>query len=214
VIRRLIPLLLATFAGIAGAMPVTLAWDPPAGYTPSGYVVGFGQSSGTYTTTVDVGNARSYTADLPSGQTYYFSVKAYVESDTSTWASEVAVVELGAPPPPSVAVSPAVGLWDDGYEIGTGYSIDFKHGVLVVLVFSYAPTGNAQWYIASGPLDGSTFTGRLDKFVGGPCVSCAFTGGPSAAGSDGDITIVFSSPTSATVYLPGGKVTSIRPTPF
>ena len=189
--------------------------DPPAGYNPAGYIVGYGESSGTYTTTVDVGPARSYTVtDLQSGRSYYFSVQAYAEGQSSAWASEVIVVDLGVPPPRSVSVSPAVGLWDNGDEPGTGYSMDFKHGVLVVLVFSYAPAGAAQWYISSGPLDGSTFTGRLDKFVGGPCISCAFTGGPTAAGSDGDITIVFSSPTSATVYLPGGKVTAIRPTPF
>jgi hypothetical protein len=215
VIRRFIPLfLLATFAGVAGAVPVTLFWDPPAAYAPEGYVVGFGPSSGTYTTTLDVGLARSLTADLAAGQTYYFSVRAYTVGDTSEWASEVAVVELGVPAPGSVAVSPIVGLWDNSDEPGTGYSLDFKHGVLVVLVFSYAPSGDAQWYIASGPLDGATFTGRLDKFVGGPCVSCAFAGGPMAAGSDGDIRIVFSSPTSATVYLPGGKVTPIRPAMF
>jgi len=213
-IRRFLPLLLAAFAGVAGAMPVTLLWDPPAGYVPSGYIVGFGPSSGTYSTIVDVGNARSFTADFAAGQTYYFSVKAYAEAGASAWASEVATVALGAPPPTSVAVSPAVGLWSDGDEPGTGYSMDFKHGVLVVLVFSYAPDGNAQWYIASGPLDGSTFTGHLDKFVGGPCISCAFTSGPTAAGSDGDITIVFSTPTSATVYLPGGKATPISPTTF
>jgi len=214
-VRRFIPLLFTIFAGIADALPVTLVWDSPVGYTPAGYVIGYGQFSGAYTTVVDVGATRSYTTpDLTPGQTYYFSVKAYVGGQSSAWSSEVSLVALGTPPSPSVAVSPAVGLWDNGDEPGTGYSMDFKHGVLVVLVFSYTPSGDAQWYIASGPLDGSTFNGRLDKFVGGPCISCAFTGGPTAAGSDGDITIVFSSPTSATVYLPDGKVTPIRPTPF
>ena len=211
---RLIPLLFAMVAGGADALPVTLVWDPPSGYVPAGYAVGYGESSGTYTSTVDVGPAQTYTAELAPGQTYYFSVRAYIEGEASAWASEVTVVQLGTPSPLSVSVSPTVGLWDNGDEPGTGYSMDFKHGVLVVLAFSYAPSGDAQWYIASGPLDGSTFTGHLDKFMGGPCISCAFSRGPTAAGSDGDITIVFSSPTSATVYLPGGRVTPIRPTPF
>jgi len=206
--------LLSLIAGIADAVPITLVWDSPTGYAPAGYVVGFGESSGTYTTTVDVGSARSYAVDLEAGRTYYFSVRAYVGSESSTWSSEVAAVELGVPPPPTVSVTPVVGLWDNGDEPGTGYSLDFKHGVLVVLVFAYTSSGAAQWYIASGPVVGATFTGRLDKFTGGPCIACTFTGGPSAAGNDGNITIEFSSPTSATVQLPGGKVTPIRPTPF
>ena len=66
--------LLSLIAGTANALPVTLVWDPPVGYTPGGYAIGYGQFSGAYTTVVDVGAARSYTTgDLAAGQTYYFS---------------------------------------------------------------------------------------------------------------------------------------------
>jgi len=99
-------------------------------------------------------------------------------------------------------------------RIGTGYAFDFKHGVLVATAFSYTQGGEAQWYIASGPIVGATFISRLDKFVGGPCLGCAYAGGPMSAGSDGTITILFSSPASATVYLPRGRVTQIQPVPF
>jgi hypothetical protein len=207
--------LLALIAGVANARPVTLVWDPPVGYSPTGYVVGYGEVSGAYSTIVDVGNTQVYTvADLVAGRTYHFSVKAHVAGESSAWANELVVAVLNDPPPPSVSVSPVVGLWDNRDEPGTGYSLDFKHGVLVVLIFTYTASGAPQWYIASGPLIGSTFTGRLDKFVGGPCISCAFAGGPTAAGSDGAITIVFSSPTAATVSLPAGRTTEIRPTAF
>ena len=212
---RRLAILLALVTGAANALPVTLVWDPPGGYSPAGYVIGYGETTGAYSTLVDVGNSQTYTvADLVAGRTYYFSVKAYVAGDSSAWAKEVAVAVLNDPPPPSVSVSPVVGLWDNRDEPGTGYSLDFKHGVLVVLVFTYTTSGAPQWYIASGPVVGATFTGRLDKFVGGPCISCAFAGGPAAAGNDGTITIVFSSATSATVFLPERRVTEIRPTAF
>ncbi len=177
--------------------------------------MGYGEASGLYTTLIDVGPSRIYkTEDLAAGRTYYFSVRAYGPGGASEWARELVVPILGAPPPPSVTISPAAGLWDNHNEPGTGYSLDFKHGVLVVIVCSYTGAGAAQWYIASGPLVGATFTSRLDKFFGGPCVACAFTGWPAAAGSDGTITIVFSSATSATAYLPGGQVKEIRPVAF
>ena len=208
-------LLLALLANAAYAGPVTLVWDPPVGYVPAGYVVGYGEVSGAYATEVDVGTARTYTVpDLVAGRTYYFSVKAYAGSDASAWAREVAAATLYEPPPFAASLSPVVGLWDNGDEPGTGYSLDFKHGVLVVLVFSYTASGGPQWYIASGPLVGTAFSGRLDKFVGGPCLGCVFSGGPTSAGNDGAITIVFSSASSATVYLPGGRAIPIRPTPF
>lgn len=214
VYRRLL-VLLAWISGAANALPVTLVWDPPVGYVPAGYVVGYGEVSGMYSTEVDVGAMRTYTIpDLISGRTYYFSVKAYAGGGSSAWAREVAAATLYEPPPFAASLSPVVGLWDNGDEPGTGYSLDFKHGVLVVLVFTYSASGGPQWYIASGPLVGATFSGQLDKFVGGPCIGCAFSGGPTAAGNDGAITIVFSSASSATVYLPGGRAIPIRPTAF
>ena len=213
--NRQLAAFLALFAGAANAVPVTLTWDPPDGYVPSGYVVGYGTASGLYTTTVDVGNARIFTLDsLVTGQAYYLSVKAYTVDQMSSWSKEIVVALMEAPPPPAATISPVVGLWANADEIGTGYALDFKHGVLVVTVYSYKASGEAQWYIASGPLVGATFTSRLDKFVGGQCIGCAYTGPPVTAGSDGTITIVFSSATSATVYLPEGRVTQIRPIPF
>ena len=209
--------LLSLVVGVAHAAPVTVTWDAPFGYAPNGYHVGYGETSGGYSTIVDVGNTQNYTInDLVAGRTYFVSVNAYGAMGSSGWANELVIAVLGDLPPPTVTVSPVVGLWSNRDEIGTGYSLDFKHGVLVVLVYSYDANANGEsrWYVASGPLSGATFTSRLDKFAGGPCISCAFVGPPVWEGNDGTITIVFSSPTSASVYLPGGRVSEIRPTAF
>ena len=52
------------------------------------------------------------------------------------------------------------------------------------------------------------------KMFGGQCISCPYSGPPQEIGNDGDVTIQFSSPTSATMYLPGGRVTYIQPEAF
>jgi len=115
-----------------------------------------------------------------------------------------------------VPLVPQVGLWWNPNESGSGYAIDVKHNVLVVTIYSYTPAGAPQWYLAAGPLsaDGKTFTGTLDKYQGGQCIACAYNGRPVLLGNDGAIGITFSSPTSATVTLPGGRATQIQPQAF
>jgi hypothetical protein len=112
------------------------------------------------------------------------------------------------------AFSPVVGLWWNPSESGSGYNLDVKNGVLVVTIYSYKGNGEPQWYITSGPITDNSFTGTINKYVGGQCISCEYGGLPTIGGNDGVVTIDFSSPTSATVSLPGGRVTQIQPQAF
>jgi hypothetical protein len=110
---------------------------------------------------------------------------------------------------------PASGLWWNPEESGTGYLLQVQRGVIVVVMFSYAPSGDPVWYYWSGPLSGTaggavTISGALERYRGGQCPSCGYAP-PSAAGRDGTFSIVFSSPASATMSLPGGRTTYIRP---
>ena len=111
-------------------------------------------------------------------------------------------------------VEPQAGLWWNPDESGSGYALDYKHGVLVVTSYSYKADGSAQWYLTSGPIVNNVFTASLDKYVNGQCISCSFTGRPSGPTSDGSMTITFANETSATVKLPGGRVFHIQPQPF
>ena len=113
------------------------------------------------------------------------------------------------------AFTPVAGLWANANESGTGYTLEFKHGVLVVAIYAYQATGAAQWYLAVGPLTANVFTATLDRYTGGQCISCPFTRSPGPpTGNDGTITLTFTSSTSATVNLPGGRVTTIAPFGF
>lgn len=80
--------------------------------------------------------------------------------------------------------------------------------------FSFTKSGEPQWYIRSGRLVNGSFSGVLGKAYGGQCIACPYNGPPVSAGDDGAVSISFSSPTSATMSLPGGRVINIQPQPF
>ncbi len=124
-----------------------------------------------------------------------------------------AVAQPGGGAPP-LAFTPVTGLWWNPNESGTGYNIQVQRGVLVATMYSYTSAGDPVWYLAVGPLanagGGVAAMGTLDKYHSGQCASCAYQK-PSMVGNDGGMTITFTSPTAATVQLPGGRVTQIQP---
>jgi hypothetical protein len=137
--------------------------------------------------------------------------------DPNTWSGVLAIASAPAMAfraTIGASVVPAVGLWWNPGESGSGYNLDVKNNVLVVTVYSYNANGDPQWYIASGPIVSNSFSGTMNKYFGGQCISCAYKGLPTSAGNGGVIGIDFASTTSATVFLPGGRVTQIQPQAF
>ncbi len=115
-----------------------------------------------------------------------------------------------------MAFEAQTGQWWNPNESGSGYNIDIQNGILVVTIFSYKANGDSEWYISSGALTngGHTYTGTLDKYRNGQCISCAYVGRPSSPGNDGALSITFTSETSATMTLPNGRTTAIVPFDF
>src|SRR5690242_21353742 len=86
----------------------------------------------------------------------------------------------------SMAFQPRTGHWNNlPSESGRGFNIDIQDGVMVLTVYAYDQAGNAQWYLAAGPMTNGqhNFTGTLDKYVGGQCLSCNYSA-PTANGND------------------------------
>ncbi len=85
---------------------------------------------------------------------------------------------------------------------------------MVVSMFGCAAGGDPLWYLVVATLanagGGVAATRTLDKYRGGQCASCMYKM-PAIMGNDGGLTITFTSPTTATVQLPGGRVTQIQP---
>jgi PKD repeat protein len=76
----------------AGGASVNLAWNASPSANTGGYIVAYGQNSGSYTANVDVGNVTSYTVQgLQEGSKYYFAAKAYNSDRTlqSAYSNEV-----------------------------------------------------------------------------------------------------------------------------
>src|SRR5262249_47820068 len=110
---------------------------------------------------------------------------------------------------PAAGFAPVPGVWWNKSEPGSGFGIDYKDGTLTVEVYSYLGDGSSQWYLAAGVLTNNVFTATLDKYTGGQCISCAYKA-PTIAGNDGTITITFTSPTTGTADLPGGRHIQIQ----
>ena len=108
--RRLIGLLLAGWLSPVWSGSLTLDWDAPTTLTdgspiPSGalagYNLGYGTSSGNYSTTLTLGNVVTYTLTGLDGATrYYIAVKARANTgyEDSNWSNEVnSLGDIAAP---------------------------------------------------------------------------------------------------------------------
>ena len=142
------------------------------------------------TITITFTSPTTATADLPGGR--HVQIQRYFQSL-----------------PVAGALHPVGGVWWNPNESGSGLGLDYENGTLIVEVYSYLAGGSSQWYLAAGPLTNNVFTATLDKYTGGQCISCAYMA-PALAGNDGTITITFTSPTTATADLPGGRHIQIQ----
>jgi len=74
---------LLLFSGNLFAGSANLAWNASTSSNIGGYKVSYGQSSGSYSSTIDVGNKTTYSVpNLQEGTKYYFAVKAYDSAKT------------------------------------------------------------------------------------------------------------------------------------
>jgi hypothetical protein len=141
-------------------------------------------------------------AALPTdGVTAITRNSTMIPNVATNFAGQSASVTAVAPP---ANIIPIPGVYYNAAEPGSGFGLDYQNGTLIVEVYSYLQAGAAQWYLSAGPVVNNVYTGTLDKYTGGQCISCAFVA-PTLVGNDGMITITFTSPTTATVDLPGGR---------
>jgi hypothetical protein len=145
------------------------------------------------------------------------TVPAYCMDDSHTFSTQVqvsnGVFSIYNPLPP---LAPEIGIWSSPSEDGSGFVLAVRNGVLILSAYSYRPTGEPIWYLAAGPTTNGNrnFSGLLTKYRNGQCISCPIHRLPSPDGDDGPVSVVFHSNTSATIYLPGGRVTNVVPFTF
>ncbi len=140
-----------------------LTGDPPTTNTDgtplgdlAGYKIYYGQSSGNYTVTVNVGNVTSYPLpDLAEGKTYYFAATAYdVSGNESGFSNEVsAEVPPSQPPPP-----PPADTSGQPFQQGSG-----SYGLVTMEVenaHTNIPQGDHSWTRTALP--GASGTGAME----------------------------------------------------
>jgi len=101
---------------LSSAAQVTLAWDPNTETDLAGYKLYYGTSSGSYPSSVDVGNLTSYTlSGLLEGQIYYLAVTAYnLSLGESDFSNEVSKALADVTPPTVSLTAPVTGVTASG----------------------------------------------------------------------------------------------------
>jgi PKD repeat protein len=121
----------------AFASQATLAWTASADPTAVGYMLYYGQTSGNYTSKVDVGNQTGYTVSgLLEGNTYYYAATAYDASRTeSAYSNEATSTVPYAQPSASFSTNTTSGaapltvtFTSTSTGTITGYSWNFGDG--------------------------------------------------------------------------------------
>src|SRR3954468_13042451 len=91
-------LLFGLSTGVAQAGTLTLAWDPTCDPTVSGYILYWGNQSGSYPSSLNVGNTTSrQLSGLTDGMPYYFIVRAYNAQGTLSGPSIEVSRRVGIP---------------------------------------------------------------------------------------------------------------------
>ena len=116
---------------VSSAAQVTLAWDANTDPDLAGYKLYYGLSSGSYQSSVDVGNVTGYTlSGLLEGQTYYFAATAYnLSLAESGFSNEVSKALADVTPPTVSLTAPANGATVSGTAVTVSASASDNVGV-------------------------------------------------------------------------------------
>ena len=147
--------LLLTAAPVA-AGTVTLAWSPNPEPDVAGYVVYWGNASGQYSSTVDVGGSLSFQFVEPDPSLrYYFAVAAYnLDGGRSELSSEVSTeggstltlsgITSSLPAPQPVGTSIAFGAVTSG-PVNAQFKWLVFDGAAWQIAQDWSPNGTFQW---------------------------------------------------------------------
>jgi regulation of enolase protein 1 (concanavalin A-like superfamily) len=150
------------------AATVTLAWDSNPEPDIAGYVISYGTQSGTYTTSVDVGNVTTWSVNLTAGQRYYFVAQAYNTSAQQSARSAEVFIDVGASAGPSItSLSPTSGAVGAAITIN-GTNFGATQGTSTVQ-FNGTVATPASWNTSSivVPVPNGATTGNVVVTVGG-----------------------------------------------
>lgn len=114
---------------------------------------------------------------------------------------------LTTPPP---ANSPQNGWWWNANESGRGFFIEIQANTLFMAGFMYDDAGNPIWYCTKGAMTSTnSYQGVWNEFGNGQTITGAYKAASVVKGNAGSVSLVFTSPTTATLTLPDGNTVAL-----
>jgi hypothetical protein len=169
-------------AHVVMATTVTAVWASNTEPDIAGYTLSYGTQSGTYTTSIDVGNVTSRVLDLPAGHRYYFVVQAYnTSAQISARSAPEAIIDLtGSSASVISSLSPATGPVGTSVTV-SGANFGATQGTSVVR-FNGTVAVPSSWSSTRivAPVPANATTGPVVVTVGGVASNgLTFAVGPS-----------------------------------
>ena len=157
----------------AQAAEITLAWDQNPESDVTGYKIYYGQSSGSYSTTVDVGNYTSCViSGLEIGVTYYFVVTAYTSEAESGYSDEISYTIPEENDPPTANAGPDQTVNEGAtVTLNGSNSSDTDDGIAS---YQWTQTGGTSVTLSSATAVSPTFTAP-DVGTGGTSLTFQLT---------------------------------------
>lgn len=164
----IIPTTVSGVTATSATDKVTLAWSKNLAYNITGYKVWYGTASGSYTSSVSVGDVNTIdltTATLTANQKYYFSVRA-IDGNSHESLDSTAVSGAIDTLPPSIPGNPAAAIGDGRLYLSWPASTDNESGVKGYRVYygtssgSYPNSvdiGNATSYELAGLINNTVY---------------------------------------------------------
>ena len=125
---------------------------------------------------------------------------------TLTWPGGTIPIERFVFGSGTPSFKPESGIWWNAAESGRGFLIEVQGTTLWLGGYMYDEAGNPVWYAAPGPMTSTTlFQGHWEQYSGGQTLTGAYFPPASPPANAGNVTLQFTSTTTATLTLPDAR---------
>ncbi len=110
---------------------------------------------------------------------------------------------------PKPAGAPETGWYWNASESGTGWFFEVQGSSIFLSGYLYDGGGRPIWYVTSGPmLSATAYDGNLQLYAGGQTLTGGYKA-PTSSASVGQVSLRFTTPTTATITLPTGRTIAL-----
>jgi hypothetical protein len=125
---------------------------------------------------------------------------------TLTWPGGTIPIERFIFKSGTPAFQPETGWWWNEAESGRGFTVEIQGNTLFMGGYMYDDSGNPIWYVTTGTMASPTlYQGVWLQFADGQTLTGPYKVNRLINNNVGSITLQFSSTTTATLTLPGGR---------